>query len=121
MAPPIVEIDEAKPGVDKVATARATPHVRPYPSAVSGAVSALLSLPTAFQKDRPRGPKVRQKSLQKMICATTVRRCTLIKLSPCAATTRAGRLEPNERAMIDADPSVRVEPIATIRACRMVM
>jgi hypothetical protein len=45
------------------------------------------------------------------LCATTMQRFTLIKL--CAATIiRAGPSEPNERAMIDADHSVRVEPIA---------
>src|SRR5258708_2723792 len=46
-----------------------------------------------------------------MTCVTTIQRCTLIELSPCSGTTTAGPLIPNEPAMIDADPSVRVGPI----------
>jgi hypothetical protein len=52
--------------------------------------------------------KVPNGSSQIVLCATTIQRCTPIELSLCSGRTTAGPLIPNEPAMIDADPSVRV-------------
>jgi hypothetical protein len=51
MAPPIMEIDEAKPGVGKVAIAKGdAPCATLFVGSQRCCSSALLSLPTAFKK-----------------------------------------------------------------------